>query len=247
MRVTFGTLSIPKRLPMNELLIRARSVARKLGLLSSLKAVHSAFQGGYERKFDAALLAHIRSGDVVWDVGANLGLYTEKFLDKVGPEGMVVAFEPVQECFNVLRAKFDGTRNIILEQLALSSGNGMATMKLAADPLGATHQLVDSENAGSDAGVHVAVVTGDAYRERTKMVPNIIKIDVEGFEYEVFKGIAALLEEPRLRGVFCEMHFALLENRGQMFAPIEIERLLTHVGFNVTYTDSSHIQALRPY
>ncbi len=232
---------------MNTLLIRARSVARRLGLLSGLKAVHSAFHVGYEKRFDAALLTHLQPGDIVWDIGANLGLYTEKFLEKVGPEGRVVAFEPVQECFDVLRTKFDDKSNVTLEQLAVSSTTGGGVMRLAPDPLGATHQLVDSVNVGSGTGVHVAVVTCDAYCERARMVPNVIKIDVEGFEYEVFKGMKRLLAEPQLRGVFCEMHFALLEHRGQMFAPIEIERLLVQAGFQVTYTDSSHIQAVRSH
>ncbi len=231
---------------MNTLLIRARSVARKLGILSQLKAVHSVFQRGYEEHFDTALLAHIQSGDVVWDIGANLGLYTEKFLEKVGRGGAVVAFEPVSDCFAVLRSKFAGKPNVTLEPLALSSSNGMGTMKLAADPLGATHQLVDhTAHPGSEASAQVTVVTADSYVARSRTVPNVIKIDVEGFEYEVFKGMKALLTEPTLRGVFCEMHFALLESRGQMLAPVEIERLLTHAGFEVKYTDSSHIQAIR--
>lgn len=230
---------------MNTLLIRARSVARKLGILSRLKAVHSVFHRGYEEHFDTALLAHVHPGDVVWDIGANLGLYTEKFLEKVGNEGTVVAFEPVSDCFDVLRSKFTGRPNVTLEPLALSSSNGMGRMKLAADPLGATHQLIDHAHAGPEASAQVTIVTADSYVARSRTVPNIIKIDVEGFEYEVFKGMKALLTEPTLRGVFCEMHFALLEGRGQIFAPIEIERLLTHAGFAVKYTDSSHIQATR--
>jgi FkbM family methyltransferase len=230
---------------MNTLLIRARSVARKLGILARLKAVHSMFHRSYEEHFDTALLAHIQSGDVVWDIGANLGLYTEKFLDKVGSGGVVVAFEPVSDCFDVLRSKFTGKPNVTLEPLALSSCNGIGTMKLAADPLGATHQLVDREHSGSEMGAQVAIVTADSYVACNRTVPNVIKMDVEGFEYEVFKGMKALLTEPKLRGVFCEMHFALLESRGQMFAPVEIERLLSHAGFKVEYTDSSHIQAVR--
>lgn len=230
---------------MNTLLIRARSVARKLGILSQLKAVHSVFHRGYEEYFDTALITHIQPGDVVWDIGANLGLYTEKFLEKVGSGGAVVAFEPVSDCFDVLRSKFTGKTNVTLEPLALSSSNGIGTMKLAADPLGATHQLVDQAHSGSEAVAQVTVVTADSYMARSRAVPNIIKIDVEGFEYEVLKGMQALLTEPTLRGLFCEMHFALLESRGQMFAPVEIERLLTRAGFEVTYTDSSHIQAIR--
>ncbi len=230
---------------MNTLLIRARSVARKLGILSQLKALHSVFHHRYEEHFDTALLAHIQPGDIVWDIGANLGLYTEKFLEKVGSGGAVVAFEPVSDCFDVLRSKFTGKSNVTLEPLALSSSNGTGTMKLAADPLGATHQLVDQAHPSSEEAAQVTIVTADSYAARSRTVPDVIKIDVEGFEYEVFKGMKALLTEPKLRGLFCEMHFALLESRGQMFAPVEIERLLTHAGFEVTYTDSSHIQAIR--
>jgi FkbM family methyltransferase len=230
---------------MNKTLIRARSAARKLGLLSGLKRVHSLFSRGYERRFDAALLSHIEPGDVIWDVGANVGLYTEKFLARTGPEGKVVAFEPAPACFDVLSQKFKHTTNVILEPAALSSSNTTGLMRMASDPLGATHQLMDDGTADGGASVPVTVLTADAYVEGSKNIPNVIKIDVEGFEYDVFQGMKTLLGEPKLRAIFCEIHFALLEKRGQAFTPIEIERLLRHARFDVKYTDSSHIQAIR--
>lgn len=116
---------------------------------------------------------------------------------------------------------------------------------MASDPLGATHQLSDDEGSSSETAVRVTILTADTYMEQSKIVPNIVKIDVEGFEYDVFKGMKRLLREPQLRAIFCEVHFALLENRGQEFAPIEIERLLRDACFDVKYTDSSHIQAIR--
>lgn len=230
---------------MNKAVIRARSAARKLGLLSSLKRVHSMFSQGYERRFDAALLSDINPGDVIWDVGANVGLYTEKFLAKTGPGGKVVAFEPAPECFDLLTAKFKHAPNVVLEQVALSSSNSTGMMRMAPDPLGATHQLSDDEESASGTTVRVTVLTADTYMERSKIVPNVVKIDVEGFEYDVFKGMKKLLADSKLRAVFCEVHFALLENRGQAFAPIQIEGLLRDAGFDVKYTDSSHIQATR--
>jgi FkbM family methyltransferase len=230
---------------MNKTLIRARSAARKLGLLSSLKRVHSMFSQGYERRFDTALLSDIKPGDVIWDVGANVGLYTEKFLAKTGPGGKVVAFEPAPECFDLLAAKFKHASNVVLEQVALSSSNTTGVMRMAPDPLGATHQLSDDEESASGTTVRVTVLTADTYMERNKIVPNVVKIDVEGFEYDVFKGMKKLLADSKLRAVFCEVHFALLENRGQAFAPIQIEGLLRDAGFDVKYTDSSHIQAIR--
>lgn len=230
---------------MNKLFIRARSAARKLGVLSSLKRVHSMFSRGYEMRFDAALLSQVQPGDVIWDVGANVGLYTEKFLAKTGSAGKVVAFEPAPECFALLATKFRHASNIVLEGVALSSNNTVGVMRMASDPLGATHQLSDDEGSSSETAVRVTILTADTYMERSKIVPNIVKIDVEGFEYDVFKGMKRLLREPQLRAIFCEVHFALLENRGQEFAPIEIERLLRDAWFDVKYTDSSHIQAIR--
>lgn len=230
---------------MNKTFIRARSAARKLGLLSSIKRVHSMFSRGYERRFDAALLSDIKPGDIIWDVGANVGLYTEKFLAKTGSGGKVFAFEPAPECFDLLAAKFKHDSNVVLERVALSSSNTTGVMKMASDPLGATHQLSDDEEPVIGTPIRVTVLTADTYMEQSKTIPNVIKIDVEGFEYDVFKGMSKLLADSKLRAVFCEVHFALLENRGQAFAPIEIERLLRNARFDVKYTDSSHIQAIR--
>ena len=116
---------------------------------------------------------------------------------------------------------------------------------MAPDPLGTTHQLSDNEGSTLGTAVRVTVLTANTYMEQSQTVPNIFKIDVEGFEYDVFKGMKKLLAEPKLMAVFCEVHFALLENCGQKFAPIDIERLLRGACFDVKYTDTSHIQAIR--
>ena len=50
--------------------------------------------GAYERKESLLLRRILRSGDVFWDVGANLGYYTLLGAACVGPNGRVVAFEP---------------------------------------------------------------------------------------------------------------------------------------------------------
>ena len=118
-------------------------------------------------------------------------------------------------------------------------------MRLADDPIGSTHQLTEAAHIEAGSSASVTVVTGDTIVERTGVVPTVVKIDVEGYELEVLKGMRHVLTELSLRAIFCEIHFALLEERGQPFAPIEIERILNEAGFDVRYTDSSHIQAVR--
>lgn len=75
--------------------------------------------------------------------------------------------------------------------------------------------------------------------------PNVIKIDVEGFEYEVIEGLSAYLSSPTVKSIGIEVHFGILEERGLSQAPRWIERLLNGKGFVVTWADPSHIIATR--
>ncbi len=89
----------------------------------------------------------------------------------------------------------------------------------------------------------VTIYRGDTICERMGRAPNVIKIDVESFEEEVLKGLDRTLTRPELRSVLVEVHFAQLEQRGQMYAPARIEELLRGKGFKVVWLDPSHLAA----
>ncbi|NEN94750.1 MAG: FkbM family methyltransferase [Moorea sp. SIO3I7] len=71
--------------------------------------------------------------------------------------------------------------------------------------------------------------------------PNIIKIDVEGFELEVLKGIQTVLSSSTLKAVFIEVHFKLLEENGYTNAIEMIVKILHKYGFSTTWIDFLHI------
>jgi Methyltransferase FkbM domain len=75
--------------------------------------------------------------------------------------------------------------------------------------------------------------------------PDVIKIDVEGHELQVLKGVSDTLHGDRVRAIFVEMHFALLAAEGCGEAPREIERLLKSRGFAIRWPDPSHLHAFR--
>ena len=75
---------------MNPWVIKARSLARKTGVIGLINRVRPS--GSYEEGVHKALAGAVRPGDVVWDVGANVGIYTEQFCSWVGQDGFVVAF-----------------------------------------------------------------------------------------------------------------------------------------------------------
>jgi ubiquinone/menaquinone biosynthesis C-methylase UbiE len=100
---------------------RLRSAMRKMGILTVLKKIVAKHSSSYEKHFDKALFESIHKGDVVWDVGANVGYYTCKFAHAVGDNGQVVAFEPVKNTYNrmVEACKKEKLLNILPIQCAL--------------------------------------------------------------------------------------------------------------------------------
>ncbi len=225
----------------------ARSIGRRVGLVRLIHYIQhlAGSDRRYEVKFGNALRAAIGEGDTVWDVGANLGLYTRLFSDWVGPQGHVVAFEPVPSCFSRLRDQTKERPNIKALNVGLGDARMQLPMHLAEDPKGATHTFVAQRRPPGPV-VELAVHPGDALRDAEQLpVPNVLKIDVEGFEPEVLRGLDTTLRDPACRTVLCEVHFGLLESRGQKHAPEQIQRYLIDRGFSVTWIDASHLGAYR--
>ena len=81
----------------NPALIRLRNVLRSAGILRLIQTnpFYRRISSGYESRFDAAMMASLEPGMCVFDIGANVGYYTKKFAEAVGPAGEVHAFEPV--------------------------------------------------------------------------------------------------------------------------------------------------------
>jgi Methyltransferase FkbM domain len=76
--------------------------------------------------------------------------------------------------------------------------------------------------------------------------PDIVKIDVEGFEYEVISGMQTTLNAAQCRAIFCELHFEVLEKRGLRQNPAKIVKRLRSLGFTkIRWLDASHISAHR--
>lgn len=232
---------------MNKLLIQVRSLARRSGAIRHLVSIAGRLglrQASYEEKFKTALLSAIRPGDTVWDVGANIGLYTVQFAEKVTPSGRVFAFEPAPGNFERLKRACDAAPQVKLLQKALGDKKATLSLSLSEDPDGVANSFVGSQ--GGAGSVSVDVLSADDVIAQNLATPaNVMKIDVEGFEHEVIRGMSSLLANPSLKAIFMEVHFSLLEAKGDPFAPMEIEKKLVSAGFKTRWLDASHLEALR--
>jgi FkbM family methyltransferase len=136
----------------------------------------------------------IGPGDLVFDVGANVGDYTDVFL-RLGAR--VVAVEPNPRCIDMLRARFPPER-LTIENLAAGSREGSLELRLAQTSLLST---VSDEWIGAaaasprfsrvrwDRSIRVPVTTLDALVARHGR-PSFIKVDVEGFEEQALMGLS---------------------------------------------------------
>jgi FkbM family methyltransferase len=132
-----------------------------------------------------------RSGDVVFDIGANIGLHTGLLSRLVGPTGRVYAFEPNPRLASCLERTVAGLSNARLYGVALSHTEADAVLYI---PVGdhTMASLADWTRGRSQSGsqqVHCPQTTLDALVARDRLpAPDVVKCDVEGAELSVFTG-----------------------------------------------------------
>jgi len=223
----------------NDHIIKLRSIARRIGLTKVLSKFF--VKNGYEILFDNALMSLIKENDVIFDIGANRGFYTEKFLKKV-VGGMVYAFEPVPENNSIVSNLKTSFSNLSVCNTALGSKPGTFYMSIGDDKLKATSRITKLH---SENDLLINVDTIDNIIEKGYAIPNVIKIDVEGFELEVIKGMSSTLRNHELHVIAIEVHFKLLEEDGFSDAPHQIVNILKQNEFKVKWVDPSHIIATR--
>ena len=154
-------------------------------------ATHGCWLGHYEREAQEIFVAAIRPGDVVYDVGANVGFYT-LLASKLAGHGSVVSFEPLPRNLALLERhlRLNAVRNVRVLPIAVSSRSGTARFATSHNPA----------MGGLTATGEIEVTTAsldDLIAARAIARPSFMKIDVEGAEHDVLTGAAKLLAEDR--------------------------------------------------
>jgi FkbM family methyltransferase len=158
--------------------------------------------GKVEPEVQRALAEHLRPGSTFVDVGAGIGFFTVLAGRRVGRDGRVVAFEPGPANAAAVRAnaKLNGLGNVRVVESAVSSAEGSAFLVDADAP---TAALTDRPAPGATA---VPTTSLDTFLQAHRdVVPHVVKIDVEGHEDAVVRGMARTLAVHR-PSVVVELH-----------------------------------------
>lgn len=191
--------------------------------------VNSYWLGTYEKEQQEIFEKKIKSGDVVFDIGANVGFYSLIASKKIGVKGKVYAFEPAPRNLYYLKKHFEinNCHNAILVSGAVSNKNDMVYFNDGDHP--ATGFL--SNDTGN---LLVPTFNLDELIENKKVLaPNLIKIDVEGAEFDVLRGAIKLLNQ---------YHPTIFLSTHNEKAHIECLSLLRSLNYKLNSLDDLHIE-----
>lgn len=165
----------------------------------------------YELHMENAIEKNLNKGDTFFDVGSNIGWFSLLASQITGSNGKVFAFEPAPEVFALLTANTLGLKNIKLFQSGIGSANG--TLTFASQGTSSSGSFVNDVAKINQSylpntpiiGIEIPVRSLDNILNETKTVPDLVKIDVEGYELEVLKGAKNLLHLHRPK-IIMEIH-----------------------------------------
>ncbi|GEM_PF-424524 len=233
--------------PSERAMVRIREQAARFVVSSSDEMQRVQTLGG-EKKFLERLLEEVRSGDVAYDIGTSLGLHTVFLAKAVGDAGCVIGFEPearsYQRCRENLR--LNALHNVRLFDCALADEENEVQLVVGESAASGVHHVQRRGDGHAHGWLQpIRLVVGDRFIAGHGLpAPDVLKLDVEGMEEEVLRGLAETLRRPNCRLVLCEVHFAILDQRGRWDAPRRIQEFLVSCGFGtVDWLNSGHLLA----
>lgn len=188
-----------------------------------------------EKAVKEKFIQNVKSDDVIVDVGAHIGEYTLLGAKLVGINGKVISVEPLHDTANSLK------ENIILNKFSnctvLENAVGSIVSKQILykvsqeDVYGYIDPIVNNKKLIKTGTINVTTIDEIIKTNNLEEI-NLLKIDVEGFEYEVLLGCETAFEQDKIRKIICEIHSDFLKAKN--FDEKQIYTLLESHGFKIT-------------
>jgi FkbM family methyltransferase len=172
----------------------------------------------------------LKPGDTVIDVGANVGHYCLLAASIVGPLGRIHAIECSPETLPMLSNNVakNNLQNVVIHPFAAASQRGTLSLNVTAIGLSWFNPHANWPSvSGSGTSVEVQAVPVD---EIVSPPVNLVKIDAEGVDLDVLKGMKRILSESPRVSIIVEWAPPLLAETGK--DPFEIIQWLKDAGFS---------------
>ncbi|MGZ4903766.1 MAG: FkbM family methyltransferase [Halobacteriota archaeon] len=193
----------------------------------------------YEPDVVRHFVSAIKPGDIVIDIGANIGYYTLVAARSVGEKGRVYAFEPDPTNFNMLTENVTANSftNVVPIQKAVCATTGTTQLL---QKKASTHSLFDHPLAPTKRSVPVETVTLDDFLSALSHVDqqrvSLVKIDAEGAEPLILEGLVNFIKRKSVLTIICELipgFYTPDHPSHHVHAPGDLVSFLQALGFSV--------------
>jgi FkbM family methyltransferase len=181
-----------------------------------------AIGGVWEPPVTALFRSALSPGDVCVDVGANIGYFTLLAAALVGPNGRVYALEPAPDTYAALAASIELNRFSNVRALCVAAGEaeGEALLDDHVHSVLSSIRGTSNDGNGEADGLTVPVRSVASVIEPSDLSRlRLVKIDVEGYELEVLRGLEPVLEGGARPTVMVEVH----AGRGRRAVPLLLD------------------------
>lgn len=189
--------------------------------------------GEYEPAMVRLLRRFLGPGGVFVDLGANEGYFSVIAARLVEPGGRVVAVEPQRRLRPVVErnCELNAVRNVELWPCAISDRQERAVLHLSPGTNPGSTGLFRATRYRVATDVVDAMTLGDLFAAAGLDRVDLLKVDIEGGEYEAILGAPEVFRDRRVRVLVLELHPAILGRRGR--DPGDIVRLLEASGYRI--------------
>jgi FkbM family methyltransferase len=194
----------------------------------------------YETSMTRQIKQLLGKKDVFIDLGANEGFFSIVAGQLVGRDGFVIAIEPQQRLWEIIikNVEINNLSNVMLLPYGIGSSEGEAEMHFypslnsGASSLAKSFNFKVSLRKFRKAIYHtskISIKTLDDIISQSINTIKLIKIDIEGFEFEALKGAQKLLSRGHIENLLIEIHPAALNSMGE--SEQSIDNLLFGFGY----------------
>ncbi len=192
--------------------------------------------GEYEPQVVAVLHKYLHPGNTFIDLGANEGYFSVIASGLVGPGGRVVAVEPQSRLQTVIHTNLElnGCANVEVQRLLVSGVDGELDLMLMPEASPGASSLYTSRPKLRSIlpKERVASKTLGSFLALSRIIRcDLMKVDIEGAEWDVFMNAGEVLRSGMIRNMVIEIHNGILEARG--LSGSDFDRFIRGCGYTL--------------
>ena len=188
--------------------------------------------GQYEEETTQLFERLVRPGMTIFDIGAHVGYYSLLAAKLAGPTGRVHSFEPDPDNYSLLTKNVEENAYTTITAINQGAAADSGVRELFISGLDNGRHSIYRQDLPQKGSVPISTTTVDEYWiSQGSPTVDLVKMDVEGAELDVFKGMEALLDGCRDIKLIVELNPALLKSA--QVEPAELLNLIRSKGFSL--------------